>query len=104
MNRHELLTTHWRNRKTGKIDKVTPYTMKVSRDKGTTFIKEGKSYNEDGSLKDPTEAIKLAEERAKVAQAEFEKLKALANKPEEAKDEQRSPAIDSGKLRGGRKK
>lgn len=42
------LKTHHRNKKTGVVEKVTPYIMKVSRDHGTRFFRGGVEFYPNG--------------------------------------------------------
>ena len=45
------LKVHHREAKTGRVKKVTPYQMKVSKEFGTVFIRGGVEYHPDGTVK-----------------------------------------------------
>lgn len=49
------LRVHITDPKTGRVVKYQPYRMLIDREKGTTFIRDGKRYSPDGTLLGPEE-------------------------------------------------
>lgn len=67
-----------RDPKTGKVIKTTPYKLRISREHGTTFIRDNKEYFPDGSLKREMKKPEVKAEAAPVAEA-----KVVEQTPEE---------------------
>jgi hypothetical protein len=87
MDTKELLTTHVRDPKSGKIVAETPYIMHCNKDSGIVFEKGGKRYYLSGELVDKSVALKEKKEQLEKAKAEFDKMLAEVEGKVEVKDD-----------------
>lgn len=66
------LKTHHRDKKTGRVMKVTPYVMKISRDHGVRYFRDEIEYYANGDRVAPAE-LSISKDAAIVQAAKSDK-------------------------------